>query len=499
MALNFTDSQINKVTNDIIGLPAVIAKFEEDKADQVAREEDLLKTDEQNTVFSDNAISINDAYHDELVPLKGDQRAGYTNADIEAGSQKSNDHFPLTWVNYEPQLIDSNNGIPITPDLLIEEDPRLVAEKTLSVLFDGFTDGAISDTLDSAYTIGQPLVVVTGGFSIGERVVVEGGGQGLLGIIDAIGPVSGGSCSGEDNPPQLTEAACLLDNGIWTPSSSEGLTLIFLTDENVILPAGSTVKNFHPGYSNAQRESATVSDFLGAIKAQTEVDLALYKPFLETQNVALNNNSDTGVDKTQNTAALANVDLILDGIINFEGAPASGSGVGKFGDTVLLATKTAIIARPAQIAPRIAEIEASLGTVSQSPDGSFSGPGRYFDLFKWVDLRLNIAAGSLRQYLDIQMAIEFFSQSITGAENQLEEYEDIFLVKQFAIEGDSSEFVELSDVTGLAVSDTVMAMDNDSAVINRVISDIQGNVVELDSAIGVNLALNKLARLVKRL
>ncbi|GAB1376901.1 hypothetical protein MASR1M48_17530 [Lactococcus petauri] len=502
MALIFTDEQLKKITNDIIGLPVVIQSHIDDKADLLTQQADLLKEDNANKIYSDNYIGIIQAYHDELQNINGVNRSEYAESYIQDGPKKLNGHFPPSSPNYIPILLPQNNGNPIVnlPDY---ETLKLAEVKSfMTLLKTGFTDGALEDTLSEPYVIGQPVILTVGGFSNGQRVVIDQGGQSLIAIVVSAGATSG-TCS---IPEHLTEAACLAalpTPGIWTPASgAESLTLNVLSDPNVVLGTGARIRNYHAGFTNSEREGTSspyAPQVLTYWGSQLDAKVALWKVFVQAIQTALNSNDATGAEATEKATYLQLATDTLASINSFQAAPLTGLGVGRYGDTVMGGLEVYVDQRIADLPTRAANIVTYLGSVSQAGDFIYSGNGQYFNLWKWVDLRINVAGGSLSRYLQVGEGVAFFDNAIATAQNQKTEYDATFIVKQFNGNGDGTKFVTLLDVTGLSVSDAVSLMDNDSLVYARTIVDIQGNVVELDTAIGVNLLTTKLARLVKRI
>ncbi|MEE8150653.1 MAG: hypothetical protein V3T43_02915 [Nitrosomonadaceae bacterium] len=478
MALIFTDEQTKTITKDIIGLPAVITSLENDKSDQELVETNLEETDSQNKVFTDNYIGILDQYYLEKLEINGVIHTSYNEQFMLDAPLKLNDHFQTDpiWVNYPPQVLPENNGDPENSNSVTEITEIVTSQNAISELKNGYNDGALDD-LSSIIAAGGQVEVDVGGFLIGDRIIIDNAGNDLIGLVT-------------DNTGTPVTGAELLDYTI-LEGSETGLSV------------GSRVRNFHPGFSNAERENTSTPDAPNAMqffKDNVDTEIASLELFILPQQTALTANDATGAEATEIAAALVNVNDALSDISTWESAPDGGAGVGRFGDTVFTPLEARLVTRGTQAPARIVEIDAALGVVTQAPgDGAFSGNGNFKRLFDFVDIRINLAGGSLQRLLRTGENITFFEQQINGAQAQLTEYGNIYLVKTLTVDGDGSEFVTLSDVTGLAIGNTVLLMDNDSIVITRNIDDIQGNTIELDSALGVNLLVDKLARLAKEL
>lgn len=478
MALNFSDPQVKTITKDIFGLPAVVTSLENDKVIQVEQKANFLETDEQNKVFSDNFIGILTQYLLEKLEINGVVHSNYTEQFIQDAPLKKNDHFQQSpiWANFPPKVLPENNGDPISNNANFETVQISTGQGKITELKTGYTDGAIDDTATEAPTSGV-VEVDTGGFVIGERIVIDDGGDDLIAVIDDI------------VAPSTTGA--------------EDLEYTIIAGSESGLGAGARVRNFHPGFSDDERENVSVPDTpntMAHFKTQVDSEVQKWEDFLTPQQSALTGNDALDSEAAEIATALTNVQNAISDIDTWQVAPASGDGVGKYGDTVLAPLEARLVTRTTQAPARITEIDTAIGSVTQDPNtGSFSGNGNFKRLFDFVDLRINLAGGSLQRFIRADLNIIFFDQQINGANTQLTEYGNIFLVKILSADGNGSEFVTLTDVSGLAIGNTVKLMDNDSSVFTRVIDDIQGNTIELDSAIGVNLLVDKLARLAKEL
>lgn len=477
MALDFTDAQVKTITKDIIGLPAVIASLESDKVVQEAAKVNLEETDEQNKVFTDNYIGILDQYYLEKQEVNGVVHSNYSEQFIQDGPRKLNDHFQQSpiWANFPPKTLPENNGNPLSNNANYETLQIPPIQLSIAELKTGYSDGALDD-LSSIVAAGNQVEVDTGGFSIGERIVIDKAGADLIAVIT-------------DNTGVPVTGAELLDYTILSGSEA-GLTV------------GSRVRNFHPGFNNAERENTSVPDAPNTMqffKDAIDPEVQILEDFLAPQETALTANDATGAEAIEIAAALLNVQNAIADIDTWQAAPDSGAGVGRYGDTVLAPLESRITLRATESLARVTEIDNAIGVVNQDAEGVFTGTGNFKRLYDFVDIRINLAGGSLSKLLRTGQNIIFFEQQINGANAQLTEYGNIYLVKTMTADGNGSEFVTLSDVTGLAIGNSVKLMDNDSSVITKTINDIQGNTVELDSALGVNLLVDKLARLAKEL
>lgn len=482
MALIFTDDQLKKISSDIIGFPVLIASLEAQKAANVILQGSLLETDENNKIFSDNFIGIISKYHEEISALDGLAKADYSEAILLSGVKKEtgNQHFPVppdeAWIKMPPKLATENNGNPSSINADYELTRISTLQLAISKLKIGYSDGILDDTSTLAPAAGK-VEVDTGGFVAGQTIVVDDSGVSFIALID------------------------LIDLGGIT-LGAEVIEYTLLGGSEAGLGVGSRVRNFHSGFTNAEREGTSVPtepEVMAYFQGIIDSDSVAWKGFLQTQEAALLANDDTGTGGTQNDTAVSKVQLAVADIVTWEAFPATGAGTGKYGNVSIAVLEARQVIRNSEAPARATEVGISLGSVVQDAEGAVVSNGSYGSLWIWVDLRINLGAGSLTKFLTSDLGLVFFDQLIVGAQNQEVEYSNIFLVKTVTVDGTGDEFLTVNDTAGLNLLDTVKVMDNDSAVLPRQIVDIQGNVLEFDIAIGVPLVIGKLARVVKEL
>ena len=190
--------------------------------------------------------------------------------------------------------------------------------------------------------------------------------------------------------------------------------------------------------------------------------------------------------------------LLVEGVLDSWLALPAIATNGRISDTGLTVLENEIISRSARIISRSAQIIAALGTLIQTPDGNFTGSGHYFTQFKWINLRINLAQGSLSKLLSSDIGLVFFNQTIDSLNSQKDEYNEIYLTQSLSENNSGNRFLILSEINGLVIGDNLLIMDNDSEVIEREIVGIVGNRIELNENIGVLLEVKKLARVAKR-
>src|SRR5690606_24697213 len=138
----------------------------------------------------------------------------------------------------------------------------------------------------------------------------------------------------------------------------------------------------------------------------------------------------------------------------------------------------------------ISEIEGILGSLSQSPDGSVSGVGAYVRFFDQLNLRINLAQGSLSGYYKQDIALVFLAESIALANQTKNQYESVISVGKLLanLNQDSLNFTLLSgQSSNFTIGDDIYLLDNLTNRVQREIIDIQGDIITLDSSTGINL------------
>lgn len=512
MAIALTDDQLKTVSKEVIQIPDQITALNGQLVVANTGKADALSKDDANKVFYDNFKAILAAYYTEKGEIDGSTYTTYNDTDLDNSAKQApgNLHFPTSpiWANLQPKIIDSVQGNPTGVVGFQTENathPKLAT--AIDELLNGFDDGgSIDDTLYEGYVIGQPLKVDNGGFAPNQRVIVDNAGVSLMGLITAVGAGQSltGSCSGEANPPQLTQLACEADGGTWTPDPApynQELTITVLGAPLGSLPAGSRVRNWHPGFSNSEREGTTVPyapEAMAYMKTVIDSETNTLETRLTNELAALNANPASGAESTQINTAKTQVQTMLDAIATFEGAPATGAGVGRYGDSVINPYEAARATRQTQASARPAEITTAFGSVTQNPDGSFSGSGNWNSLFKWIDLRTSKAGGSLFTFYNFDLIIAFITQKIVQANSKKAEFDAQLIATKLVQEPTGTNFVKVASATGLSIADTVKVFDDDSAVLTTTIVGVSGQIIELATPVS-GLTLDAVARLVKLL
>jgi len=490
MSLIFTDAQIESISLQVLQLPTEIQNVEESLDDFQAQRDRLLEKDGEDKVFFDNRLNIINQYFGEMKAINGTTKTLYDEADLidSAINQAGGPHFPISppWVNLPPKLISSNNGNPAgsVSDHEVTADTRLKAGLTL--LKSGFTDSGVSDTLFSAFS-GNTASVSTGGFSAGKRVVIfDGAGNAVYGIIQSVTIIP----PAPPIPPP-------------PPQAAEDVVITVIDTEGGDPVAGATIQEFHPGFINGERETLNGSSSPGVMKIFKRLlnsDVVYFDDQLVKQLAPLNANDSIGIEASEISNAKDSVNTERQNILNWQNSPATGSGVGRYGDDGLIPVDDVITARGTQRVVRLSQVLARLGAVNQAGDGTFSGSGSFFDLFGIIDQRLNKSGGDRIGYEQGGLTVDVFNQKISQLEAKDDRYDEIFFVARMADFSSGDNRLTMQDVSEFSENKIAKIIDDTNDVIlTRTITKILvNNVLEFDQEIPEGYAVENNGRVVQR-
>lgn len=478
MGLSFTDVQLRSVSGEALAIPALLVALNDQKLKAIQGKADALAKDNGNHAFFDFFRTTIGHYHDELKNKNGISKVSYLfqTLDNAAAQRPGNLHYPTSpiWVQMKPKLDASNNGTPtsaFTPHEIAALPP---VTSQVALLKTGFADGAVETQLTTPYVMGTDIEVDDAGIAVGHRIVIDQSGVSLLATVLAV------------KPPSTTGAA--------------DLELSVLAPPLGALPMGARVRNYHAGFLNTEREG-TVVPYAPEVLAywQTALDgfVMTWETTLTAQLVPLGLIDAGGAENTQRDAETLSINNAKAAIDTWQAAPATGAGVGRYGNTALTPLEAQITSRNAAAPARVTEITAALGSVAQTPDGEFTGTGHYFSLFKWVDIRATKAGGSLFTFYNFDLIVAFITAKIATATGQKAEYDAKLSVKKLTEDADGTAFIKVDNTTGLAISDAVQILDDSlTPVLSTTISGISGLTVELAAPV-VGFLVDQRARLVK--
>jgi hypothetical protein len=481
MAFNFTDPETKKITSDIILLPILIQGVIDQKAAVEASQGDIDAAETNNKTFFDHYLNVIDQYNNELLPLNGDSETLYDEQDLIDSAPRNADlvHFPHSpiWLPLQPKVLLSNTGEPDSNSGITELTIMTPITANIAQLKTGYSDGAI-DTTASIGVAGGTTESAVGGFVAGQDIVIDQAGVSLI--------------------ANITSTA-----GVPTVGA-QVLTYTVLAGTETGLGVGARIRNSHPGFNNAEREGTSTPDAQAVLDywaGLIDTEIALWETNVADQKTAVDANDAIGSEASEILAAQVSAQGVVDDIDTWQAAPTTGAGVGRYGDTLLATIEAQVTARTTEHPLRLAEITAALGTLSQNPDGTFSGAGNYFKLFGWVNKRINTASGSLGNSLRQDIPIQVLDQQAIDFQDQLDEYELIFSsnATDQDIASDDLLIPLVGDISGLQVGNTVLLMDNNSSVFTRTIDAIFPQSIQIDTSLGTNLLVNDVARVAEKL
>lgn len=482
MGLTFTDDQLRSVSGEALAIPALIIALQNQKTSVITGKADAQTKDQGNAAFFDFFKATIDAYHDEKKHKDGVAKTPYLfqTLDDSAAQRPGNLHYPTSpiWAQMKPKIHDSVSGLPTSPFTPYEIAQHPIITAAIALLKTGFTDGAVDTMLTTAYVMGTDIEVDDAGIAVGNRIVIDQAGVSLYATVLAV------------KPPSTTGAADLELDVVVPPAG--------------VLGIGATVRNFSPGFTNVERESGITTyapEVMAYFEAQLLSTVGIWETTLDGQMTALNLLDAGGAENTQRDAEKTSITNAKTAIDTWQSAPATGVGTGRYGDTALAPVEAQVTARTSAAPARITEIGTALGSVSQTPDGEFSGTGHYFSLFKWVDIRASKAGGTLFAYYNFDLILKYIDAKIATAIGQKAEYDAKMSVKKLTEDSDGTAFVKVDDATGLGVSDAIQIVHDDPtpAVFSATILSIASLVIELSANVPAGFLVDKRARLIKLL
>lgn len=477
-----SDENLLSASSAILQSPINIATFAQQKVEAVAGKSQALIDDNTNKIFYDNEKAYLKAYFDELKALNGTVKTEYSDTDLDNGGRLApgNLHFPAPgWVKFAPKMLISNNGNP-TSVLTDHEGYRLnLANGAIEFLLSGFNDGAQDEILVNDHILGGTIDTASA-FVVGNRIVAIDGSNVVYGVVQSVTFM-----------PAVTLPLPL--------PAYYAHTMDFTLDAP--LTDAAMASNYNDGWTDLERKGITPpldQDFLDAIEAQCDAEVAQVKIKLEAELAALEANFSTGDEAGEITGAKSLVNSLIEAIDDWTALPVTGI-TSRFSDDALNDLSDYFTSRADEIIDRVDEIMFALGSVSQDAEGAFTGTGHFLSLFKWIDLRINIAYGTLRNYYNYDLIIQFIDAKILGENNKKTEFEKIMVVKRITSEITGNDELTLDSVTDLNVADEIKIIDEDSPSMVFTILSITGSIVKLSSNVPTSYSVDKQARLIKEL
>ncbi|NRA76882.1 MAG: hypothetical protein HRU18_01630 [Pseudoalteromonas sp.] len=509
MALSFSNDQLKTMSLDVLELPFIIdfpldpvtgeggTGLVQQQQNVLVEKDKLYTTDQQNKIFTDHWTGVADKYHEELETLSLTRRTTYLDSDLELGGKSLPPHYTPTHPELVPIVIPSLNGLPTAPSSVPEnESPKLNRLNEIVNTYINGKSGSKDDELTGTWTDGQPVSTQSGtNFSNGEIVFMIQGSNVMMGQVTG----TGGSCTGETPPNSgVDEATCTTNGGTWETS----INITALTTPKTFT-SGAEIRNYSPAFSNAKRGRQT--PFVNNEQAlaeffEEEINLNFQEIVDYIQSVIdiLSANEDTnGGRKTDNQTYLDALNAKITEHTTWSSVPINQVD-GKYTDDELPVLQSSFLGLTALNTNRITQIQTMLGSVTDNGGGDVSGDGVYFDLWKFLVIRLAKSGGTLYGWYGMDLAVSHFDTKIANANSQLTEYQNIFVVKKITEDVALGENeVSIENTTELSETDSIKVFDNETPVFSTTIQEINGNIVTLAQGLPTELLTGNLARLVK--
>lgn len=278
-----------------------------------------------------------------------------------------------------------------------------------------------------------------------------------------------GTCS---IPMHTTEAACLLNGGVWTPGPD------VIANLASIQTAMSTLLS---KISNWQTNLNSTTSALSAIAA---VDL-------DSARITTKNTEQTSVTNTLSaiTTWLAYPDFNTahgqTTCAGFNAYNASLLAPTKAYTTQLNTLKAAITARSSQITTRLGEVTGYLGGVTQDPSSGdiTGGSGFYLSRAKAMNLRLHAMGGSLSALKGADKSIAALDQFSKNKDDAVAVYQTAMVATLLRAPANGTDKIHVKDATNFAVGNQIFIITDSQPELSRTIQAISGTMFTLDQPV----------------
>lgn len=480
-----TQPQRIQISGEILDLPLKIAAANTATTQLADVKVDLTNQDNSLKIFFDKYNDIANAYQTEKRWVNGTTYTTITNTDVDNGAQKlpGNKFFPTdgSWIKFQPQKHASTEGLPTSSssDYELEIFSKPIETNGLLALIDFLLNGQTSsvpdDTLSVAYVPGTgTMEVTTGGQTVGNLLLVEGGGfSGLFKVTAAAGTT-------------LTVTEIVAPDGTLPMTTSDVLEDI-------------------DGFTNSERNtliSTLYENVLDNIADKIKAAVLLWETSINNQLTQLNANSDNrSPQAAEIIAAIADINNAKSIIDTWQAFPDTGTLLNdsKFVDVNITPLQTEVTARQSFSTTRDSQITTALGTFTQAGDGTFSGSGIYYLRFVQIDTRINLAGGPLTEYYEKNVSTEALAQIVTNANSRDATFNSELRVEALTENANGTNIVKVASVTGFAVSDTVFIMADGETELTGTITNIAAPNITLSFTVPATYTLAKRVRLYKQL
>lgn len=480
-----TQPQRIQISGEMVDLPLKVQGALDTQAQIVDVKTDLQDKDNSLKIFFDKYNDMANAYQTEHRWINGTTYSTILNSELEDAAQKKlgNKFFPTdgSWLNFQPKKHISSEGLPTSISTGHETEIFTKSIQTggltalLNFLLNGQVSGVVDDTLAAAYIPGSgTMTVTTGGQTVGNLIIVEGGGfSGLFKVDAAVGPL-------------LTVTEVFAPNG----------TLPMTT---------STVKENITAFTNTERNILVSLDYQNVLTLLTNAIIASvlsWETVLNNQMTQLNLNTDSrspqATEITTTKADITNAKGIIDA---WQALPNTGVSLldSKFVNVNITPIQSEVTARTSFNTIRNTQITTALGNISQAGDGSFTGTGVYFLRFTQINLRINLVGGPLTEYYEKNLAVSALGEIANTAVATSVTYNTELRTEPLAANATGSNTVSVASITGLAVSNPIFIVADSLSELSGTITAINGLNITVSFAVPNTYTKALKARLYKQL
>lgn len=296
-------------------------------------------------------------------------------------------------------------------------------------------------------------------------------------------------------------------SGVYQITNVAGTSLTI----NSIFPSAAgcatdaSVNNHVVGFTEFERENLTSVDYQEILTNETNNISTLvtaWKAKISGQVAQLSAQQESRSPQTTQNAAALSADNSAISTLNSWIALSNTGSSGKYASSSLSILTNLIPVRQSFASTRIIQITTALGSVTVTGD-TYSGVvgSPYYERYKWLNNRINIASGSARRYFAANQGIGFLSTLSNNNTAIQGDYNAYFLTKRITFI-DATPIIQITDITGLSAGDSVTVVSETQPEITRGIVSIIGTTqLQLDKPIPNTYLANAtaIARLFKTL
>jgi len=472
-----------QISGEMIDLPLKIDAANQTQVQLAGVKTDLQNQDNSLKIFFDKYNDIANAYQTERRWVDGTTYSTVVNQDLIDGAKRvsGNKFYPgASWTNFQPQKHASTEGNPTTTSL--DSELAIFTNSItnggltilLNFLLNGQTSAVLDDTLASTYTPSSgTMSVTTGGQTVNNLIIVKDG------MISALFLV--------------------------TASAGTTLTVTEIIPPSAPLTSGAAVVENIIAFTNSERNTLTSTnyqDVLTGLAQKIKDAVDLWETALNNQLAQLNLNTDSRSPQgSEITAAKADVNSAKTVITTWKALPDTGTTLidSKFVNVNITPLQTKVTSRTSFSTTRNTQITTALGSITQNPDGTFTGVGIYYLRFVQIDSRINLAGGPLTEFYEKDVATAGLAQIVTNANQRSATFSAELKVEGLAVNAPGNNTVTLNSSSGFSVSDSIFVMADTLTELSGTITAINGNALILSITVPNTYTKDKKARLYKQL